>query len=141
MTTKIYSKTDTQSVIQVDGADSVVIDKLGGIRSGIKPEAFTQSGSAPIFAARAFCSFNGTLTGTNVPFAGGNVTNVTRNSVGNYTVNFTTPLPDAFSAIIVTGNVFTAAVLTVTASSVTFVTPNQTGSNADGSYISLVAFR
>ena len=55
----------------------------------------TASGAAPSFGARAWCVFDGTVAGTNAPIAGGNVTSVTRNGVGDYTVNFTTAMPDA----------------------------------------------
>lgn len=58
-----------------------------------------QSGSAPVYGARAWCVFDGTLTGTNAPTAGGNVTSVTRNATGDYTINFTTALPDANYAV------------------------------------------
>jgi hypothetical protein len=44
-------------------------------------------------AAKFWCYFNGTVTGTNPPISGYNVTSVIRNSVGNYTINFT----DAFA--------------------------------------------
>lgn len=59
-----------------------------------------QTGNPPIFGARAWCKFNGTLTGTNVPTAGGNVANVTRNATGTYTVNFTPAMPDADYAVV-----------------------------------------
>jgi hypothetical protein len=52
-----------------------------------------QSGSAPIFAARAWVNFNG--TGTVAIRASGNVSSVVKNAVGNFTVNFTTAMPDA----------------------------------------------
>lgn len=52
-----------------------------------------QSGSAPIYAARAWVNFDG--TGTPAIRASGNVTSITDNGVGDYTVNFTTALPDA----------------------------------------------
>jgi hypothetical protein len=52
-----------------------------------------QSGSAPIFGARAWVNFNG--TGTVAIRQDGNVTSITDNAVGDYTVNFTTALPDA----------------------------------------------
>ncbi|MDE3022477.1 MAG: hypothetical protein KGI54_11530 [Pseudomonadota bacterium] len=58
-----------------------------------------QSGSAPIYGARAWCVFDGTLTGTNAPTAGGNITSITRNSTGEYTINFTTAMQDANYAI------------------------------------------
>lgn len=60
-------------------------------------------------AAKAWCMFNGTTVGTNAPTVGYNVTSVTRNGTGDYTINFTT----AFS----------------TANYATFVTPQATGAN------------
>jgi len=55
--------------------------------------ALNASGSAPIYAARAWVNFNG--TGTVAIRASGNVTSITDNGTGDYTVNFTTALPDA----------------------------------------------
>lgn len=52
-----------------------------------------QSGSAPIYAARAWVNFNG--TGTVAIRASGNVSSITDNGTGDYTVNFTTAMPDA----------------------------------------------
>lgn len=51
------------------------------------------SGSAPLYAARAWVNFNG--TGTVAIRASGNVTSITDNGTGDYTINFTTSLPDA----------------------------------------------
>ena len=51
------------------------------------------SGSAPLFMARAWVNFNG--TGTVAIRASGNVSSITDNGTGNYTVNFTTAMPDA----------------------------------------------
>jgi hypothetical protein len=62
----------------------------------------TVSGTAPIYGCRAWCIFNGTTTGTNAPTAGGNVSTVTRNAVGDYTINFTTAMPDANYSTIIT---------------------------------------
>ena len=42
-------------------------------------------------AAKFWCYFNGNTIGTNPPIAGYNVTNITRNSKGNYTIIFTNP--------------------------------------------------
>jgi len=56
-----------------------------------------QSGSAPIFGARAWVNFDGTGTvGTNQTIrASGNVASVYKNAAGDYTVNFTTAMQDA----------------------------------------------
>ena len=51
------------------------------------------SGTAPIYPCRAWVNFNG--TGTVAIRASGNVTSITDNGTGDYTVNFTTAMPDA----------------------------------------------
>jgi hypothetical protein len=53
----------------------------------------TATGSAPSYSARAWVSFNG--TGTVAIRAGGNVSSITDNGVGNYTINFTVAMVDA----------------------------------------------
>lgn len=55
--------------------------------------AFSAAGAAPKFACRAWVNFNG--TGTPAIRASGNVSSITDNGTGDYTVNFTTPMPDA----------------------------------------------
>jgi hypothetical protein len=52
-----------------------------------------QSGSAPIYAARAWVNFDG--TGTVTIRASGNVSSITDNGTGDYTVNFATAMQDA----------------------------------------------
>lgn len=63
-----------------------------------------QSGSAPVFAARAWVLFdgtkdtNGTTSTANTNrqiLASGNVTSVLRNGTGDYTITFTTAMADA----------------------------------------------
>jgi len=61
----------------------------------------TASGSAPSYSARAWVSWNG--TGTPAINASGNVTSITDNGTGDYTVNFTTAMQDASYAVAVTG--------------------------------------
>jgi hypothetical protein len=53
----------------------------------------TVSGTAPIYPCRAWVNFNG--TGTVAIRGSGNVSSITDNGTGDYTVNFTTALPDA----------------------------------------------
>lgn len=57
----------------------------------------TASGSAPSYSARAWVNFNG--TGTVAIRASGNVSSITDNGTGDYTVNFTTAMPDANYAL------------------------------------------
>jgi len=58
----------------------------------------TASGSAPSYSARAWVNFNG--TGTVAIRASGNVSSITDNNTGDYTINFTTAMPDSNYAII-----------------------------------------
>jgi hypothetical protein len=58
---------------------------------------FNASGSAPVYACRAWVNFNG--TGTVAIRASGNVSSITDNGTGDYTVNFTTAMPDVNYAV------------------------------------------
>jgi hypothetical protein len=53
---------------------------------------FNATGSAPVYACRAWVNFNG--TGTVAIRASGNVSSITDNGVGDYTANFSTAMPD-----------------------------------------------
>ena len=64
----------------------------------------TPTGSAPSYTCRAWVNFNG--TGTVAIRASGNVSSITDNGTGDYTVNLTTAMPDAnyCSNLTVSGN-------------------------------------
>jgi len=66
------------------------------------PEKLNASGSAPIYACRAWVNFNG--TGTVAIRASGNVSSITDNGTGRYTVNFTTALEDADYSVSLTAS-------------------------------------
>jgi len=70
------------------GTDTVRAVTPAGMRAGLNA-----SGTAPIYACRAWVNFNG--TGTVAIRASGNVSSITDNGVGDYTINFTTLMPDA----------------------------------------------
>jgi hypothetical protein len=73
---------------------------VSGITSYTDTDAldlFSATGSAPVYACRAWVNFNG--TGTPAIRASGNVTSITDNGTGDYTVNFTTAMPDADYAV------------------------------------------
>lgn len=68
-----------------------------------------QTGNAPIFAARAWVNFDGTGTFTPNPSTSkirgsGNVSSITKNGTGDYTVNFSTAMTDTnFLALVDAG--------------------------------------
>jgi hypothetical protein len=57
-------------------------------------EAFNATGTAPVYACRAWVNFDGTTSPGTIR-ASGNVSSVTKNGTGDYTINFATAMPDA----------------------------------------------
>ena len=86
---KIEIATSAEAIAGTDTARAIT---PAGLRSGLNA-----SGSAPVYACRAWVNFNG--TGTVAIRASGNVSSITDNGTGDYTVNFTTEMPDANYAV------------------------------------------
>ena len=109
----------------------------------------TVSGTAPLYMARAWVNFNG--TGTVAIRASGNVSSITDNGTGDYTINFTTAMSDANFAVVNTGgetgagtagrnyNTSIAAKATTTAEIISGLT--STGAVADCPAIDVAIFR
>ena len=115
-------------------------------------EGFNAGGSAPVYACRAWVNFDGTTTPPTIR-ASGNVSSVTRNGTGDYTVNFTTAMPDANYSVSFGGQSVAssgwwrflgsgaAGVNGFSSSSYRFSTPNVAFSNADTEIATLMFFR
>jgi hypothetical protein len=84
----------TTGVSQVQ--DGTVIDAKLSLAANSEPikTALNASGSAPIYACRAWVNFDGTTSPGTIR-ASGNVSSVSRLGTGNFRVNFTTAMPDA----------------------------------------------
>jgi hypothetical protein len=80
--------------------------------------------AATAYGCRAWVNFNG--TGTVAIRASGNVSSITDNGTGNYTVNFTTAMPDA--------NYSTVANAATGASNTAIVSPSYSTAPATGSH-------
>jgi len=94
-------------------------------------------------AAKAWCKFDGTLTGTNSPSAGYNVTSVTRDSTGNYTINLTTAFSGTNYVVIGTAKDSPYAVAwrsSATSSFTVGVFQTGTGAYTDVSSVFVMAF-
>ena len=72
----------------------------------------TITGTAPLYSARAWVNFNG--TGTVAIRASGNVSSITDNGVGLYTLNYSTVMPDANYNIVGTSATASGAIGLVT---------------------------
>ena len=81
----------------IEGTDDTKIITPLKLRNGLNA-----SGSAPVYACRAWVNFNG--TGSVAKRASGNVQSITDNAAGDWTVNFTTAMPDANYSIVLGGS-------------------------------------
>lgn len=77
--------TEAQAIAGTDNATIITPLKM---RNGLNA-----SGDAPVYACRAWVNFNG--TGTPTIRGSGNVSSITDNGLGDYTINFITAMPDA----------------------------------------------
>jgi hypothetical protein len=95
--------TNTDRTLTLPDATGTVLTDQSTVSATQIAGALNASGSAPFYACRAWVNFNGSVT---VTIRGsGNVTSVTDNGTGDYTVNFTTAMPDANYAAVVTGTI------------------------------------
>ena len=83
--------TSTNRTLTLPDSTGTVLNDQSNIEAQVKT-ATNASGSAPVYACRAWVNFNG--TGTVAIRASGNVSSITDNGTGDYTVNFTTAMPD-----------------------------------------------
>ena len=84
--------TSTNRTLTLPDSTGTVLNDQSDILTQTKT-ALNASNGAPIYAARAWVNFNG--TGTVAIRASGNVSSITDNGTGDYTVNFTTAMSDA----------------------------------------------
>jgi hypothetical protein len=84
-----------------DNTGTVLTDQ-STVSSAQIASALNATGSAPIYACRAWVNFNG--TGTVAIRASGNVSSITDGGIGTYTLNFATAMPDANYSLVVSGS-------------------------------------
>jgi hypothetical protein len=95
-------KVDTISEKTASGGITFSQDITATLSSSSNVKApLNASGDAPVYACRAWVNFNG--TGTVSIRASGNVSSITDNGTGDYTVNFTTAMEDDDYACLITG--------------------------------------
>lgn len=99
----------TTSITSIVDEDDMSSDSATAIPTQQSVKAYadsiiTSTGSAPIFGVRAFCVWDGTgSTGAVTTQSAGNIATLTKNGTGDFTVTFTTAMPDDNYAITYTG--------------------------------------
>lgn len=141
---------NTNRTLTLPDETGTMLTSVSAVSSTQIASALNATGSAPIYACRAWVNFNG--TGTVAIRASGNVTSVTDNGVGDYTLNFTTAMPDANYVVTglvntISGNVgiltsqVNATDFSKTVSSVRVTASNQSGVNFDANSVNVSVFR
>ena len=74
--------------------------------STLKVNTLQTAAGVEVYTAKAWVNFDG--TGTVAIRASGNVSSITDNGTGDYTVNFTTAMSDANYSVVTTGQRFTS---------------------------------
>jgi hypothetical protein len=97
----------TTGNVVTDSATQTLTNKTLTTPNIDSAEFATVSGTAPLYAARAWVNFNG--TGTVAIRESGNVSSITDNTTGDYTINFTTAMPDANYSVSGTSSSFSIA--------------------------------
>jgi hypothetical protein len=98
----ISSISNNESMASVRGKVNAVI---GEVNTPIGPEKLADGAvteaklASSLFVAKAWVNFDGTLTTDNIR-GSGNVSSVTRDSTGRYTINFLNPLPDSNYSVV-----------------------------------------
>jgi hypothetical protein len=153
--------TNISGTLGVDKIDPALIASTAEAETGtdntkfITPlrlrEGVNATGTAPIFAARAWVNFDG--TGTVAIRASGNVSSITDNGVGRYTVNLTTAMPDIdYSFNVSVGGSLPTALATINTDGTNQVAPTTSAfriytytrgdaSGQDSQYINVAVFR
>ena len=97
----------TTSVTSIKDEDDMSSDDASAlatqqsIKAYVDDKSITQtSGSAPYYGARAWVNFEGSSSGATIR-GSQNVSSVTRNAAGNYTVTLTAAMPDTNYAVVV----------------------------------------
>jgi hypothetical protein len=86
---------DEAGTVLTDVSDLPAANLTGDVAAARIADALNASGSAPIYACRAWVNWDGNSGSGNTIRASGNVSSVSRTATGEFTVNFSTAMPDA----------------------------------------------
>ena len=97
LTRVVEESSNADAALNLTGSAEVFIGLTAAALAALVPAALNASGSALMYACRAWVNFNG--TGTVAIRDSGNVSSITDNATGDYTINFATNMQDANYAV------------------------------------------
>jgi len=138
--------TNTDYTLTFPQSTGILLNDQSDIETQVKTTT-NATGSAPMYSGRAWVQFTG--TGTVTVNGEGNVSSITDNGTGNYTVNFTTAMPDANYAVGSSlstpgGSSATAALTVTTYTTTSFLIISRNGSSGsffDQELVSAIVLR
>jgi hypothetical protein len=101
--------------LTIDASQNVTLPNAITLTGGVAGDFKMNSGYGSVataYGCRAWVNFNG--TGTPAIRASGNVSSITDNGTGSYTVNLTTAMPDANGAVLAITNTDTSTQQSIT---------------------------
>ena len=162
-TNRTQTLPDATGTVVLDSATQTLTNKTLTTPNIDSAQFATVSGTAPIYPCRAWVNFDGTNAFTPNPSttairASGNVSSITDNGTGDYTINFTTAMPDANYGVfgcctqLGTGTSFNRSVgvysttlsggpSSLTTSNVRIFTQRSSGTAEDYGYVAVSIFR
>jgi hypothetical protein len=146
-TNRTFTLPDATGEVLTDQSDLAAAKLTGNVASARITDALNASGSAPIYACRAWVSVDGTTTPPNIR-GSGNVSSVSRVATGVFDINFLTAMPDANYSFSITANEVQQFVNAVnlggidpTANTARVRIRNSSGTNVNVTYILAAFFR
>jgi len=134
---------DEAGTLLTSASDLPAANLTGNVAAARITNALNAGGSAPIYACRAWVNFNG--SGTVAIREDGNVSSITDEGTGDYTVNFTTAMSDANYAVSITAGATSgfdvAAYETSRTTSSVRAFFHNNGAGIDATFCSVVIFR
>jgi hypothetical protein len=94
-TNRTLTLPDLAGTVLTDASSLLAANLTGDVAAARITNALNATGSAPIYACRAWVNFDGTLSGTIAPRASANISSVSKTGTGTYTLSFSANMPDA----------------------------------------------
>jgi len=135
---------NTDRTLGLPDEAGTVLTNVSDIETQVKT-ATNATGSAPVYACRAWVNFDG--TGTVSIRGSGNVSSITDNRIGDYDINFATAMPDTNYCFTTTNRVNETIVggfqsgINTSNVNIQSKSDTSTGTRIDSALLSLAVFR